>query len=742
MKRYLLIFLQVILLNSYLYSQNWGDIFYMETDAEYLLEEKKYDKAIEIYERILKKVPNSAFVKFKIGITYLKTDDQQSKAIPYLEDAVKDVAKDFDSESISETRAPIEAHLYLGVAYQYNNRIADALTSFTNYKGLIDSNNQNFLLVNQYISSCANAEEQINNPQKIKTTNLGDLINDQNSNFNAVISGDGNTMAYTSYTTNYIDLYISTKSGAQWGKPKNVTEKVSKKYYLKTTGISYDGTTLFLATDDLIENDIFMSKLEGNEWTNAKKLDKPVNSKSNETHASISKDGKTVYFTSDREGGYGGLDIYKVALDEKGKWGAVENLGNKINTSFNEETPFVTMDNEYLFFSSQGHSSIGGYDIFYVNLNGSQEVINIGYPINTTANDLFYVPAENLQSGYFSIFDKNSKGKKDIYMVSVTPEIKLKGKIIYDPSLTSVNTPFTVSIMNTENFEVIRIDSTIFDNFKVDLAPGNYKISIANQGFNPFEEEINIDQNYTKNELLFEANLNPIIEESPILVAEQIIPPTIIDPVVVNVLPEPTVVVPVEEKIAVEEEPIVEQVKEEIIEEIKEEVIVPVEEKIVQPIEAPKPKSKELTDYTNSERKSYSVQIMALKKPVDIDFFKNLNNVVITLSPDGYYRYTVGYTSSYAEAIELQERIEQIGYKNTFIKTNPFILNYTIQIMALKAPIDLNFFKNLPVVSVTKGTDEFYRYTYGAYESIPMAKESVQELMSLGYKQVFIKKMD
>jgi len=133
---------------------------------------------------------------------------------------------------------------------------------------------------------------------------------------------------------------------------------------------------------------------------------------------------------------------------------------------------------------------------------------------------------------------------------------------------------------------------------------------------------------------------------------------------------------------------------------------------------------------------------MALKNPVDTEYFKNLNNIVITLSPDGFYRYTIGYTTSYAEAVELQERIHQLGYKDTFIKTNKFIPNFTIQLMALKVPIDLKFFKNLPIVSVTKGSDEFYRYTFGAYESISLAKESVQELINLGYKQVFIKKMD
>lgn len=736
MKRYLLIILQLLFINGYSYSQNWGDIFYMDMDAEYLLDEKKYDKAIEIYERILKKVPNSAFVKFKIGITYLKTDDQQNKAISYLEEAVKDVAKDFDNQSISETRAPIEAHLYLGIAYQINNQIASALTSFTNYKGLIDSGNEYYSIVNQYISSCNNAENQLKNPKKIKTLNLGENVNDQNSNFNAVISGDGNTLAYTSYTSNYIDLYISKKSGEQWGKPKNVSEKVSKKYYLKTTGISFDGNTLYLATDDPANNDIYVSTFSENEWANAKKLDKTINGKSNETHASVSKDGKTLYFTSDREGGFGGLDIYKSTLDEKGKWGNAVNLGSKINTPFNEETPFATMDNEYLFFSSQGHTSIGGYDVFYVNLNGEQEVINIGYPINTTANDLFFVPGENINSGYISLFDAQSKGKKDIYLVTITPEIKLNGKIFIDNEIASVESPFTVSVVNTENLETVSVDSTIYNNFSMGLTPGNYKVSIINQGFQPYTQELVLEQGYSKNEYSFEAHLNPIIEDKPVLVAEQIIPPVITEPEVTAVLPVAASTEQTTDSVELRPELVADVVKEEIsIPETQPEAI-------VSPTELPIPKTNDFIVRSENEKKSYSIQIMALKNPVDTDFFANLDHVVITLSPDGFYRYTVGYTTSYLDAVELNERIHQLGYTNAFIKTNSFIPNFTIQLMALKAPVDLNFFKNLPIVSVTKGADEFYRYTFGVYESVSEAKEHVKKLSDLGYKQVFVKKMD
>ncbi len=678
----------------------------METDADYALEEKNYEKALDIYQRILKKVPESALIKFKIGLTYLKTDDQQQMAISYLEQAAKDVAKDFDSKSISETRAPIEAHLYLGFAYQIAGKLPEALISYNNFKDLVDSSSPFYSLVNQYIESCSNAETQLKSPRNIKTANLGELINNKFSNFNAVISGDGNTLAYTSYTANYIDLFVAKKSGDAWGKPQNVTDQVSKKYYLKTCGISYDGTVLYLATDDPVNNDLFESTYNGSAWANAKKMDKIFNTKSNETHASASKDGNTIYFTSDRPGGLGGLDIYKSTKDEKGKWSPAINLGSKINTSLNEETPFVTSDGNYLFFSSQGHNSIGGYDVFYTDLAGDQEITNIGYPLNTTGNDLFYVPGDNLQKGFMARFETSSLGKKDIYQVDISREIILKGIIIGPEELAQTETQYSIVLINKETNETVNTIISSEPEFSYNISPGNYAVTILNDKCSPYSQDV-------------------VIQEEIALVAPAI---------------EPSVV----QEQPIEEPKVIEEPKEQIIEEQISIIPEPEPETeiIEKPVEISKPKPVITFNNIDDSKKSYSVQLMALKKPVDTDYFTGLENVVVTLGEDGFYRYTVGYTVSYSEACRLKEKINQAGYPSAFIKTNAFLPNYTIQLMALKAPVDLSYFKDLPVVSVTKGTDEFYRYTFGAFDNINAAKEALQKLRELGYDKVFIRKME
>src|SRR6056297_2694873 len=201
------ILLIMVLFFTSLSAQNWNEIYYLENEAEYLLEEKNFEKAIEKYQKILKEIPDNSFIKFKIGLVYLEMDNQQEKAITILEEIVEDVSPDFNPRDIREIRAPLEGYLYLGLAYHKDQRLDDAKKMYMRYKESISSDHSNYLLVNQYIESCNNAQTMMSNPERFQTDNLGDKVNDDNSNFNAVFSGDGTTMLYTSYTKNYIDIF-------------------------------------------------------------------------------------------------------------------------------------------------------------------------------------------------------------------------------------------------------------------------------------------------------------------------------------------------------------------------------------------------------------------------------------------------------------------------------------------------------------------------------------------------------
>ena len=744
------IFFFLILFSSALHAQDWNEIFYLEGEAEYLVEEKEYEKAIDIYRRMLREAPDHSMVKFKIGELYLLTDDQKERSFEFLEAAAKDVALDLNEKSLRETRAPVDALLYLGKAYQIANRIDDAVTQYNKLKGLIQSNHALYPIVVQQLKTCENAKIAMNSPLRVKKNNLGEPINNTDSNFGAVISGDGNTIIYTSYTRNYLDNYYSIKKNGVWSTPKRISEKLSGKYYLKTVSLSYDGTKLFLTTDDPGNNNLFVCYKEGSGWSEAEKLPKTINGKkSNETHACISKDGNSLYFTSNREGGQGGVDIYKSSKDTKGGWGEAENLGPAINTKFDEATPFTTLDDKYLVFSSQGHSSIGGFDIFYIDLTSKSMAINMGYPVNTTGDNLFFVPDNSLSAGYTSLFDNTSFGKNDIYYVSVIPKIKLAGIIKNKQSTEKItDSNLDISITETSTNNIIETISSNNGEFNFEVDPGNYTVSINNEAYDPFTNQVSISDNYPESSYSFEALLNPIkIEEELIAeVVEDIIEETEPEPVVeeqeIIEPPKEEIVVPVTPK--VEEKKVIEPVKE-IIEEKKPE---PVKEKIPEPVKEVNIPEKEIVKYIPKSStasagtiKTYSVQLMALKNPVKVDYFKDVDNVILTQYPDGYYRYTVGNTELYTEAKAIKEKIHDIGYKNAFIRVNKVSFKYTIQVMALIVPVKPDHFSDLASVVVTKSGD-YFRYTIGSYNSYEKAKQELNNIKSLGYNQAFIKKVN
>lgn len=253
-------------------------------------------------------------------------------------------------------------------------------------------------------------------------SNLGETINNRLPNFNPVISGDGKTMAFTTKERFYQSINISKKINGKWEKPTNITLDLVVDGNCSTLSLNYNATELYLFKDDNHDGNIYVSNFSNGKWSPMRKLNENINTESYETHASISADGSKLYFASNREGGFGDLDIYVSHKDEMGNWGPAVNLGENINTQFNENTPFITNDGKTLFFSSDGHNTMGGYDIFFsqLNDNGSWSTpINLGYPINTTDDELFYQPIGDGAMGLMAMFDPKGFGETDIVLIEI-----------------------------------------------------------------------------------------------------------------------------------------------------------------------------------------------------------------------------------------------------------------------------------------------------------------------------------
>lgn len=721
-------------------SQDWNTIYTLEMDAEYYMADGDFTKAAETYLKALKKFPESANLMFKAGYCYLKTDDKKKEALYYLEEASQKISDRYDGKSLKESAAPPEVLYSLGIAYMLEYNFDKAIATFNDYKKYVKPKDLEInQLIDQHLKSCANAKNFINAPIGLNLKNLGESINNDQSNFNAVVSGDGKTMAYTTKTPSGNKIFVSTLDKDKWSKPTDISRFLGSKF-LKTSCLSYEGQELYLIEEDPENSEIVVSFLQKNKWSKPVKAAKPINSKYNEGHVFVTKDGNTVYFTSDRKGGFGGYDIYKTTIVGD-RWSDPVNLGPNINTPLNEESPFLTPDEKYLFFSSEGHNSIGGYDIFYVNLEGSANVKNIGYPLNTPDNNLFYQPT-SLTTGYYSFFNPDGIGSSDIHTVEIIPYVDLKINIMLAENAPS-DKNYNYTLTNLGTNKVIDNKSTKgIKQYTQKIMPGNYKVSITGEGFESTENIVEIPNNPSKGEFLVSVVLNGVkIEEPPILVAEVQKPK---ETVKEDIKPVET---PVSEPVKTEpkkEEPVVLPVKKETK---KREVEKPKPEAEKTIPEKPKPTAKPIpamdfkksTANSTSVPLSYSVQLIAVKQPLDINFINKIDSVSITISPDGYYRYSVGNTKTAQESEAILANLKAKGISNAYVRINREHPGYTIQIVALSNPKKLSQFESIADLMVYKGSDGLYRYCVGKYSSPEEAQEDLSKLASLGYNKAFVR---
>jgi len=390
-------------------------------DAEFFLAQEFYLDALndylQVYQRGYQDNPN---INYRIGICYLNISGQKEKSIAYFEKAKQSISTKYKENTLKEKNAPIDVYLYLGNAYRVNNRLSEAIDSYNKYKELLPENETNLhRYVDQQIEACNIANDFMNNPVELEYVNMGQDINSNNDDFKAVISGDGNTLLYMHRLPFYDAVYFSVKTDGKWTKPENITPQIMSDGDQYVCGISYDGKTMLLTREDEFNSDICISRFIDNRWSVSEALGPMINTKYWESHASLSRDGKSLYFASNRNGGVGEMDLYVSELTSEGNYGPAKNL-TQLNTELNEDTPFPTEDNQKLYFSSQGFINMGGYDVFVSELGSDNKWStpeNVGYPVSTTDDDLFFYPVKDEQIALFSRIDKEGFGGMDIYEV-------------------------------------------------------------------------------------------------------------------------------------------------------------------------------------------------------------------------------------------------------------------------------------------------------------------------------------
>lgn len=504
--------------------------------ADKYFEIKEYDEALRRYLDVYDNSGATPTTLYRIGACYIELKKERYLALPYLLDAEK---------RANEITQPHDLFYYLGIAYHMNYEFDEAIKYLNVYKNSTEGKNIDFD-IDKAIAKSINAKNMFFDSTRATVTNLGQPINTEHAEYSPVISTDEAVLIFTSrrpgnegglldeneipskYGTYHEDIYISKiDSFAEWSKPQQISSNINTTAHEASVGLSPDGSELFIYRSGKDEpGNIYSSYLEGMEWTIPEPVKKNINSNFKEGRVSVTADGTEIYFSSDRPGGYGKSDIYKVKLIGDNYWSKPINLGPAINTPNDEEAPFIHPDGKTLYFSSNGHLSMGGVDIFKALLDNDEwgNVENLGYPINTVDDDKNFVLSANGQRGYYASNRFGGYGKEDIYQIDM-PEsnIKLtmvKGIILGGDSLKPVQAKIRVidkAVGKTVKYVYDPNPKT--GKYLMIFPPGrNYTMIIDAEGYLPNPINIYVPNQTRFYELFQEITLQPVkgIDDSTI----------------------------------------------------------------------------------------------------------------------------------------------------------------------------------------------------------------------------------
>ncbi len=477
-------------------------------EIEKKFQAENYEEALEDYLQLLVSDPKNELFNYNVGVCYLNTNINKAKAVPYLEIVTRKEKHNYNADFL------------LGRAYQYANRFDDAIASFANFKIIGKGSEKNIKDIETEIQHCINAKEIIKFPVDVTFQSLGkNVINSEFADYYPFIPENEGYIVFNSKRPadkvaikqengQYLNcIYISKVINGQFTPAEVLGEPICKgNTGDEVIGMNAKGDILLICKPDYKgAKKIYITKMNpSGAFSKPELLPTAINGEGDEIAACISNDGNSIYFASDRSGGFGGTDIYvcrKVLAS--GKWVEPKNMGPNINTALDEDFPNISPDGKTLFFSSKGHSSMGGYDIFKATWDESilsfVNAKNLGYPVNTSYDDMNFRISKSGRYGYIASARGGGAGDFDIYRITfneveldytvVIGDIRAKDsiqEIIYREVFITVNDNITGELVgnyicNPANGRSVMI-----------LPPGKYVINVEAPGFKNYIKPIEI----------------------------------------------------------------------------------------------------------------------------------------------------------------------------------------------------------------------------------------------------------
>jgi len=499
-----LLFFVLILITTITYSQS-NDLGKLIKSADDKFNSKDFFGAEKLYLEAFNQDTSNATVNFRLGVCYFELKDYKN-------------AENFFLKTTSNVS--LELFRYKAAIAHFDQKFKKAINFYNGYKIITGKKDLSNDEVNRLINQSTYAESLAAKPRNVSIQNIGAAINSKYDDYIPLISADEDMLIFTSrrpestgkqvdYRGRYNeDIYFSKKSGSSWEKPVQMKQSINTEGNDASAGLSPDGQTLFIfrTSPDSKSGDLFESKMGLTDWEAPTKLNANINSPFTESYASITANDKVIYFSSNRDGGFGGKDIFKVERLPNGSWSKALNLGPSVNTPYDEDSPFIHSDGKTLYFSSNGHQNMGGFDIFRTKINDNGEWSipeNLGFPINTVHDDIYYVVAADGKTGYYSSSQQGGYGGQDIYKVVLKDEFEhlhvIKGEVYNADDSKPIEAKITLIENETAKVQGIYKSKSATGKFILLVEQGKtYNCVVQAEGFESRTEDLVFDMKNTK----------------------------------------------------------------------------------------------------------------------------------------------------------------------------------------------------------------------------------------------------